>query len=407
MWRSLCQSLLAVIFFGVVISDLPVNPTDSPHSGSSPWEVRDLAVSNAHFALSFFKQLKALEPGKNVLVSPVSISIAFALLSLGARNTTLAQILEGFRFNATEGWAKAIHDGFCHLGLQVKASNTTLDLGSALFVDKNVKVLESFLTDAAKYYEAEAFPVNFGDLEGVRKQINEHVANQTHGNIPELFQQLNEDAVMISVSYIYFQGEWLKPFDIAHTTEDTFYVRENLTVKVPMMFRSATYKHLFDDQLPCVVLQLKYKGNVTAWFILPDEGKMEEVEAGLSRDTLKRWSTSFDESQLDVYLPKFSISGTYDLRPVLNKMGVRDLFSDRADLSGLSEEKLMLSKVVHKAVLHVDEKGTEAAGATGMEMVPVMLPPSMTFNRPFYIFIFEDITWSTLFLGKILNPTEV
>ncbi|XP_007658290.2 corticosteroid-binding globulin-like [Ornithorhynchus anatinus] len=407
MWRSLCQSLLAVTFFGIVVGDLPVSPMDGPHSGSSTLEDRDLALSNTDFALTLFKHLKALEPGKNVFVSPVSISIAFALLSLGAKNATLAQILEGFRFNTTVGRAEAIHEGFHHLRRRLKASDAALDLGSALFVDEKIKILELFVTDATKYYEAEAHPVNFGDLEGVRKQINEYVANQTHGNIPELFKQLDERSIMILISYIHFLGEWIKPFDLKRTTEDTFHIAENLTVKVPMMFQFATFKHLFDDQLPCVVVQMEYKGNVTALFVLPDEGKMEEVEAGLSIDTMMRWSSSFDESQLEVYLPKFSISGTYELRPVLNKMGVRDLFSDRVDLSGLSEEKLVLSKVVHKAVLHVDEKGTEAAGATGMEIMPVMLPPSVTFNRPFLVLIFEDFTWSTLFLGKVLNPTEV
>ncbi|PNI97468.1 SERPINA3 isoform 7, partial [Pan troglodytes] len=42
------------------------------------------------------------------------------------------------------------------------------------------------------------------------------------------------------------------------------------------------------------VVELKYTGNASALFILPDQDKMEEVEAMLLPETLKRWRDSLE-----------------------------------------------------------------------------------------------------------------
>lgn len=106
-------------------------------------------------------------------------------------------------------------------------------------------------------------------------------------------------------------------------------------------------------------------------------------------------------------MPKLSISGTYDLKTILGKLGITKVFSDTADLSGISEEApLKLSKAVHKAVLTIDEKGTEASAATMVEAIPMSIPPVVQFNRPFLIVIYDKNTKSPLFVGKVVNPTQ-
>ncbi|XP_038445494.1 alpha-1-antiproteinase-like [Canis lupus familiaris] len=98
---------------------------------------------------------------------------------------------------------------------------------------------------------------------------------------------------------------------------------------------------------------------------------------------------------------------TYDLKNILSKMGITKVFSAEADLSGITEEgPLMLSKGLHKAVLTIDEKGTEAAGATFLEAIPMSMPPSVDFNKPFLIIIVDRDTKSPLFMGKVVNPTQ-
>uniref|UniRef100_A0A3B4EJU5 Serpin domain-containing protein n=1 Tax=Pygocentrus nattereri TaxID=42514 RepID=A0A3B4EJU5_PYGNA len=109
---------------------------------------------------------------------------------------------------------------------------------------------------------------------------------------------------------------------------------------------------------------------------------------------------------VELFLPKFSISASFSLADTLEEMGIVSAFSDSADFSGISEEtNLKASKVLHQAVLKVDEKGTEAAAATTIEMVPYSIPPTVNLNRPFLVFIVEESTRSILFMGKITNPT--
>lgn len=108
-----------------------------------------------------------------------------------------------------------------------------------------------------------------------------------------------------------------------------------------------------------------------------------------------------------MHLPKLSISGTYNLKTFLSKLGITKVFSNEADLSGIAEEvPLKLSKALHKAVLTIDEKGTEAAGTTFVEAIPMSMPPSVAFSRPYLVIIIDEITKSPLFVGKVVNPTQ-
>uniref|UniRef100_A0A8C8RUJ1 Serpin domain-containing protein n=1 Tax=Pelusios castaneus TaxID=367368 RepID=A0A8C8RUJ1_9SAUR len=115
--------------------------------------------------------------------------------------------------------------------------------------------------------------------------------------------------------------------------------------------------------------------------------------------------------KINLYLPVFSISGTYDVKELFQKMGVIDVFTDEADLSGITgKPELKVSKAVHKAVVDVHENGTEAAAVTVIEVVRITtaLIPATTikYNRPFLMTIFDKTTQHILFMGKIVNPTE-
>uniref|UniRef100_A0A7M4EPL1 Alpha-1-antiproteinase-like n=1 Tax=Crocodylus porosus TaxID=8502 RepID=A0A7M4EPL1_CROPO len=118
--------------------------------------------------------------------------------------------------------------------------------------------------------------------------------------------------------------------------------------------------------------------------------------------------TNFQGSKIHLYIPNFSISGTYDVKEIFRQMGVTDVFTDQADLSGITEESgLKVSKVVHKALLKVHENGTEAVGVTVTEITwrsGSVFTPKIKFNRPFLIMIVNKHTLSILFMGKIVNP---
>ncbi|XP_050811965.1 alpha-1-antitrypsin-like [Gopherus flavomarginatus] len=264
-----------------------------------------LAPSNADFAFRFYKQIKSEAADKNIFFSPLSISTAFAMLTLGAKSTTLSQIHKGLCFNPTEIEEREIHEGFHHLihMLNRPDSEIQLNIGNALFVDDQLTLLEKFLAEVKSLYESETFPSNFQNFAVAEKQINDYIQKKTHGKIANLVKEIN------------------------------------------------------------------------------------------------------------LYFPAFSVSGTSDVKDLFEKMSVIDVFTDEADLSGITEKaKLKVSKVVHKTLMDVHENGTEAAAITVMEIIQLSdtfpPPPPIKFNRPFLMMILEKPTQRILFMGRIINPTE-
>lgn len=65
-----------------------------------------------------------------------------------------------------------------------------------------------------------------------------------------------------------------------------------------------------------------------------------------------------------LHLPKLSISGTYNLKTVLGKLGVTKVFSNGADLSGITmDQPLKVSKVsVSPTSVGQNARGAAAPG---------------------------------------------
>ncbi|XP_048218798.1 alpha-1-antichymotrypsin-like [Perognathus longimembris pacificus] len=373
-----------------------------------------VASSNTQFALDLYKLLVLNNPGDNVIFSPVSISTSVALLGLGARGTTLAEIMKSLKFSPTEISVEEIHQGFQHLVRTLNQPREQLQLstGNAMFIREQLEVLASFLDDARALYAAQVVPTDFEQPAAAEQLINDFVRNETHGKIVDLISNLDQDTALILVNYIFLKAKWETPFDPEDTVKSKFYLSEGQCVQVPMMkVEDLRVPYLWDEALSCTVVELKYLGNASALLILPDQGKMQMVEAELLPETLARWRNNLKPRFIaELYLPKFSISGSYELQSILPQMGIREAFSTPCDLSGITTgQQLKVAQVVHRALLDVAEEGTEAAAATGMKAVPCCARVNTTiirFDRPFLMNIYNKTSDTILFLGKVANPSQ-
>ena len=278
-----------------------------------------------------------------------------------------------------------------------------------MFIEKDLQILAEFHEKTRALYQTEAFTADFQQPTEAKNLINDYVSNQTQGMIKKLISELDDGTLMVLVNYIYFKGKWKISFDPQDTFESEFYLDEKRSVKVPMMkMKLLTARHFRDEELSCSVLELKYTGNASALLILPDQGRMQQVEASLQPETLRKWRKTLFSSQIEeLNLPKFSIASDYRLEEdVLPEMGIKEVFTEQADLSGITEaKKLSVSQVVHKAVLDVAETGTEAAAATGViGGIRKAVLPAVCFNRPFLIVIYHTSAQSILFMAKVNNP---
>ncbi|XP_074765355.1 alpha-1-antitrypsin-like [Athene noctua] len=370
-----------------------------------------IAPSNADFAFKFYKQVREEVGNKNIFFSPLSISAAFAMLSLGARSNTLHQLHKGLAFNLTEMEEHEIHEGFQRVFqlLNDPHREIQLNMGNILFIDDQLKLVQKFLDDVTNFYYSEAISSKLQNSEEAVKEINKYIETKTHGKIVDLLNSLDHESVMVLVNYIFFKGYWEKPFNNLATRDDDFLLDTKNSVKVKMMHQNKAFNIHRDEKLSCWVVEIPYKGNATSLFVLPDEGTMKQVEDSLLKETVSNWMQSLEKRKIYLDLPKFSISGSYDVKNLFKKMGVTDVFSVQADLSKVAENThLKVSKAMHKAMVDVSENGTEAAAATVIELVPMSAlfppPPHIKFNRPFLMLIFDKISHSILFMGKIVNP---
>ncbi|XP_036281704.1 serpin A12 [Pipistrellus kuhlii] len=366
---------------------------------------QELARRNLGFGFNLYKKLAANSPGKNIFFSPVSISTAFAMLCLGAQNTTLAEIKQGLNFQKMP--EKDLHGGFHYLiqKLNQKAEGLQLTLENTLFLDQRLRPEKRFMADAKDLYNADSVPTNFQNTEYAQKQINDYVSKQTQGKINNLVKNIDAGTVMLLVNCIFFRARWLHEFDPKATKEGDFFLEENRPVKVPMMFHGGMYAVGYDEQLGCTVLEMPYFNNITATFVLPDKGAMRRAEEALTLDTFDRWKKLVTRRVVDVFLPRFSITGTYDLKKTLSHLGITKVFQEYGDLTRIVPNRsLKVGEATHKAKLRIDEKGSEGAAGTGMQTLPMERPMTFKLDRAFLLMIAENLTPTMLFMGKIANP---
>uniref|UniRef100_A0A803JPS5 Serine (or cysteine) proteinase inhibitor, clade A, member 3K n=1 Tax=Xenopus tropicalis TaxID=8364 RepID=A0A803JPS5_XENTR len=371
-----------------------------------------LSEENYDFTFNLFNELSAeckRSPKQNIFFSPISISAAFYMLALGAKSKTHQQILQGLGFNKKKLNESQVHEAF--KGLIEDLNNPMKDhqftIGNALFVEQTVNILRGFEENVKHYYQAAIFPINFRDPDNAKKQLNNYVKDKTHGAIQEMVRDLDANTEMVLVNYVLFKGEWESPFSPDFTRLSVFSIDNRTKVEVKMMSRMGRFDIFLDNELPCTVLKLPYIDDALMLLIMPELGKIQEVEAALSKDTILRWRNSTSKKFLRLYMPKFSISSSLKLKEILSDVGMSNIFSDQADFSGIVEDgKLTLSKVIHKAVLDVDEKGTEAAAVTAVNVIRYSLLKSQKVDRPFLVVICSKQTDTILFMGRIVNPTE-
>ncbi|XP_077002983.1 thyroxine-binding globulin [Tamandua tetradactyla] len=374
-----------------------------------------MSSRNADFAFNLYRKFTVETPDRNIFFSPVSISAALAMLSLGACSSTQTQILEALGFKLTDTPMAEIQQGFQHLICSLNSPKKELDLQmrNALFIGKQLKPLAKFLDDVKSLYETDVFSTDFSNVFVAQQQINSHVEKQTKGKVMGLIQDLKPNTIMVLVNYIHFKAQWANPFDPSKTEDgSSFLVDKNSTVLVPMMHQIEEYYHLIDTELNCTVLQMDYSENALALFVLPEEGQMERVEGVMSSKILKKWNHLLQKGWVNLFVPKFSISATYELRAILLKMGIQDAFADNANFPEIAEGNgVKLSNAAHKAVLDIVEKGTEDVAVPEVRFPDqpdiTLVHPIIQFDRPFLLLILERNTKSILFLGKVMDPTKM
>uniref|UniRef100_UPI0037E938A9 leukocyte elastase inhibitor-like n=1 Tax=Semicossyphus pulcher TaxID=241346 RepID=UPI0037E938A9 len=376
-----------------------------------------ISSANTDFALDLLRTLSQVNPTRNIFVSPLSISSALAMVYLGAKGDTAAQMAQALSFGSGEG----VHADFQALNADINSPSSSyiLKLANRLYGEKTANFLPNFLDATQKYYQADLKAVDFiGAPEGCREEINGWVEQQTENKIKDLLKPGTVSSMtrLALVNAIYFKGNWKSRFDVANTQEMTFKVNQNENKQVQMMYQMKKLPYNYIPELGLQILELPYVDEELSMFILlPEESEdgsdpLLKLEKELTRERLDEWTNRENmdiHSEVLIHLPKFKLEEDYELNDPLAKLGMNDVFcAAKADLSGMnSEGGLFLSTVAHKAFVEVNEEGTEAAAATaGMVSFCMLREEHFTADHPFLFFIRHNKTKSILFLGRFSSP---
>lgn len=372
---------------------------------AAPPQLERLVTGNTQFAVELYHQLRQQEG--NQFFSPYSVSSALGMTYAGARGETEAEIYDALHFTLGQ---ESLHPAFDQLYKLLTAASgeggQRLNIANGLCLTGG-DVSQDFKTLLQRYYNAELFR---GDVEA----INAWVAERTEGKIDKLIEELDPNSVCVLLNAIYFKGTWASQFEETRTREAPFHVTSEEQVESPLMYQKGNFRLFAGDGFQA--LSLPYQGEQSSMIVLlPNEiAGLAALEEQLASDALSTWLTELDRQrsrEVEVYLPKFKLETSYDLVSPFRELGIEQAFEpDRANFTGMGwpEGELWISQIKHKAVVEVNEEGTEAAAATGVVAATRALPPRrLVFkaDHPFLFLIRDNQTGTLLFLGRLVDPT--
>ncbi len=398
---------------GVVKSDKPriTSPDISPADEALLFE------GNSSFAFDLYQALR--EKDGNLFYSPHSISLALAMTYAGARGETAQQMTDTLHFNLSQD---NLHPAFNNLDIELGKQGQSaqgkddegfrLNIVNAIWGQKDYSFLPAFLDVLAENYGAGLRTIDFvKETEKSRVTINDWVSDQTEGRIEDLIPQGAIDVLtrLVLTNAIYFNAAWQYPFNEDMTEDGSFYLLDGRQVTVPMMKQTESFGYTEGEGFQAV--ELRYDGGELSMVILlPEAGQFESFEESLQAQRVGDIIKGIQHTRATLTMPQFEFDSDFSLKDTLAGMGMPVAFTENADFSGMTgKRELLISDVIHKAFVSVDEAGTEAAAATavivGLTSAPIDPPMEVTIDRPF-IFLIRDIdTGAILFVGRVLNPT--
>ena len=365
-----------------------------------------LVSAGNSFTFNLFSKIPDSQ-GHNVMVSPLSISLALSMTLNGAAGSTKDSIINTLGLTGLS--LDEINQTYLDLisALEVADPKVVMDIANSIWIRKSYPVLDSFITVNQKYYDAKVQTLDF-DQAGLLT-INNWVNAKTNGKIPTILDQISDNEIMFLINAIYFNGKWKVQFAKANTINGSFTLGSGSSANVPLMKVKDQFG--YTQQSGYKALRMPYgRGKFSMVLLLPDTGKTPDQLIGqLNPAVWARIKTSLALPQMvDVWLPRFTFNWESDLNDILSSLGMSVAFSDtQANFSKINpNDQLFISKVKHKTYIQVDEEGTEAAAVTSVGIATASAGPETEFYaiRPFLFFITEGDTGAILFAGKVENP---
>ena len=369
-----------------------------------------LVEAQTEFGFNLFSAILQEADNRNVLISPASVAITLSMVYNGADGETQQAIAETLAIQGLN--VEEVNAASASLinALGTSDPNVRVNIANSLWVRQDFPLYPAFVEQVTQFFNAEASNLDFTNPSAL-EIINAWVAEKTAGKITQMVDQISSDDVLFLLNAVYFKGNWTKAFDPQRTTEQPFYLLNGTTKPHLQMTQDGEYPYYETDQFQAI--SLPYGDNrLSLYVFLPKQtSNLANFQTSLSAETWSNWMNQFRQRRGSIKLPRFQFDYEARLKSMLEALGMGIAFDrNQANFTQLSPEPTAISRIKHKAVIEVNEEGTEAAAATsiGIQQISARIEPESPFemvvDRPFFIAIQDNATDAILFMGSVVEP---
>lgn len=381
----------------------------SDKNTEAPAKIQADPAESGYAAFSSKLLKKARVEGESTLISPISVAIALGMTANGSGGVTKTEFQKLFGMDLDMLNAYCVHA----MDEYTKSSGSTeAKFANGIWHRPQLKLSNEFTKSCEETYKAEVSEIDMQSPEAV-DQVNQWVSKATNDMIPEIVKDFSEDAALLLVNAVYMKNSFEEPFDEPHSEWTMDFTAQDGTVSHPRGMSSKRQQWYMKDQKGEGVILPYDDGKLGLLLMRPDDGvSLTDYLSGWGEDTIRNLLNKRECREMELYVPRYELTWGGSLSNTIRDMGLTSAFEGKtadfsAMLSGSEAKKndMYISDIIHKTVLKVNEKGTEAAAVTAVEMgeKAAALTEHMTlsFNRPFICAIVNMKTGAPLFLGTV------
>lgn len=345
---------------------------------------------------------------KNISYSPVSLYMALAIAGTGANGATQDEIFSALGVSGKGIDFLSKQNGNLFRSIYSDNEIGKLKIANSLWLQKDTHIKDAFINNTVQNFYTSVYNVNFSE-KSAAELMSKWISENTNGKLsPKI--NISKEEVLSIINTIYLKDEWVDKFDIDKTKSDSFNLGDGSKVKCDFMNRTyEAYRFVKGDGFTSSSLGLKNSGSMI--FVLPDKGvKMDDLFSTPEKVALLFNEDLGENGKVIFKIPKFSFGSNFDLNDTLKSMGVISAFKLKADFSGMTNDKIFISKIKQQTHITIDEKGVEAAAFTSIlycgSAAPNNKVAEMILDRPF-IFAIKSNHGEILFVGIVNNPINI
>lgn len=374
---------------------------------------KKLVKADNKFGFDLLKKINesAIE-GENIMISPISISLALSMTYNGANSTTKQAMEE--TLNLSDLSVEEINKSYQKIISELISvdDKVNLSIANSIWYRNGFNVLDDFLSVNKQYYDAKVEALDFSNSNS-KDIINSWVATNTNDKITEIINTIDPATVMYLINAIYFKGVWHYQFEESETVAQPFFLSNETSIETQTMSLAADLQYANNSLFQAV--ELPYgQGNYSMMLFLPQSDiSTDNIINQLSENNWDDWLNDFSlQNSVNVHLPKFTFEYEKTLNEILSVLGMEIAFGGNADFSKINADGgLYISDVKHKTFIELNEEGTEAAAVTSVDINLTSVGDGESgthiyFNKPFVFAIREVTTNTIIFIGKMENPSN-